>query len=60
LLVHPANSGALEQALCRLADSSALRRRLGESAQKRFEDEFTETRTLQKTADWLRGVHEGL
>jgi len=50
----------LEQALCRLADSSALRRRLGESAQKRFEDEFTETRTLQKTADWLRGVHEGL
>ena len=53
LLVPPADSVALEQALNRLAGDAALRARLGEAAQKRFEKEFTETRTLEGTAGWL-------
>lgn len=58
LLVPPANSEALEQALYRLAGDAELRKQLGESAQKRFEEEFTEKHMLEKTAQWLMSFCE--
>ncbi|MCK4790939.1 MAG: glycosyltransferase, partial [Desulfobacteraceae bacterium] len=53
LLVPPANPVALASALTRLTDNSNLCRELGASAQKRFTNEFSETRMLEKTAEWL-------
>ena len=59
LLVPPADSIALEKALIRLAGDSNLCKRLGRNAQKGFEEEFAETRTLEKTAEWLLSFHKG-
>ncbi len=59
LLVPPADPAALEQALNRLADDTGLRARLGQGARERFEQEFTEKRTLEKTAEWLISNTEG-
>ena len=56
LLVPPADSAALEQALMRLARDADLRARLGQAARIRFEEEFTEMRTLEKTAEWLTSL----
>ncbi len=57
LLVPPANPPALERALHRLAGDTDLRSRLGQAASERFAKEFTEERTLEKTAEWLKTFH---
>jgi glycosyltransferase involved in cell wall biosynthesis len=54
LLVPPADAAALEKAILRMIDDPELRLRLGASAKKRFKDEFTEERMLEKIAAWLK------
>ena len=55
LLVPPADAAALEKAILRMIENPELRMRLGASARKRFEVEFTEDRMLEKIAAWLMG-----
>ena len=54
LLVPPADSEALAKAILRMIENPELRMRLGASAGRRFKDEFTEDRMLEKIAVWLK------
>lgn len=54
LLVPPADAAALEKAILRMIENSELRMQLGSSARKRFKEEFTEDRMLEKIAAWLK------
>lgn len=56
LLVPPADSAALEKAILRMIENPELRMQLGASARKRFKNEFTEDRMLEKMAAWLKRV----
>lgn len=53
LIVPPADSAALADALERLIESNALRESLGKNARARYLEEFTEQRMIEKTAKWL-------
>lgn len=55
LLVSPADSQALADAMNRMVMDAALRQRLGKAARCRFEEEFTEQNMLTKLATWLKG-----
>lgn len=53
LVVPPADSMALAEALGRLIGDEGLRGRLGTLARRRFLEEFTEDDMVRKTAQWL-------
>ena len=53
ILVPPANAEALKIALMQLIENKELRINLAEAAYIHFQNEFTEERMLQKTAEWL-------
>lgn len=60
LLVPERNVEALTDALARLLDEAALRRRLGQAARKKMEREFdlhTQVRTLERHYDQIRRDH---
>lgn len=56
LIVPPANSDAIADALCRLLADPELRNRLGVEARARYLAEFTEGRMIERTAEWLMRV----
>lgn len=53
LIVPPANSGRLAEALIRLVEDRALAARLARSARRRFLEHFTVDRMLSETGEWL-------
>lgn len=53
LIVPPANSDAIADALGRLLVNPELRNRLGVDARARYLAEFTEDRMIGRTAEWL-------
>ena len=53
LLIPPADSTVIKNALIRLIEDKSLRKKLADSANKRFKAEFTEKCMLKKTASWL-------
>lgn len=55
LIVLPANSSRLAQALIRLVEDRTLAARLAQSSRRRFLTHFTVDRMLSDTADWLHG-----
>ncbi len=54
LVVPSADAAALEKAIIRMIENPDLRMRLGASARKRFKDDFTEDKMLEKIAAWLK------
>jgi glycosyltransferase involved in cell wall biosynthesis len=59
LLVQPDDPGALAQAIGRLMDDPALRRRLGAGGRARVLERFTWRVTAEQTAECYRAVVEG-
>lgn len=53
LLVHPGDAAALAQALGRLADDDALRRRLAEAAPERVADGFDQQENVARLRGWF-------
>jgi len=54
LLVPPADAAALEKAILRMIENPELCMQLGSAARKRFKDDFTEDKMLEKMAAWLK------
>jgi glycosyltransferase involved in cell wall biosynthesis len=50
LLVPPGDPAALAEAIARLMDDAALRRRMGDAGRARIEERFTWRQTALKTA----------
>jgi len=59
LLVPVNDEGALAEAIRRLADDAALRRRLGEAGRRRVEEEFSFEGMTQKYEDLYYRLHGG-
>ncbi len=59
LLVLRKDSEALKTAICRLAVNCELRKELGQLAKARFERDFTEKRTIERTGSWLLSFRQG-
>ncbi len=60
LIVPPADIVAMEFALNRMIGDHSLRYQLAVAARKRFEQEFTEQRMLEKLANWFKSFENNL